>query len=370
MALLNAQLPRRRCLIALDSASQPFAVIPLAVSRALYTGRPHRVVIPCGLGSNGSGCCSSGSAYRDEAVHKAFLPQGLPPLENARLEQAPAAHGPLDLWRRLLGTALSFARLAAGVLAVAVATLLLPRSAHASGRELSAAAAAAPTAAATATPHDHHRHRPSCSPRTLHQSKSHSCFASASLAASLRHTPHPSTHAATGGGSSSQPQAASVTPLAELAAATEPQYTAAPVPAPSSATATSTSPPHHNSHNPATASAASTDPLAAAVAGDDPSAAAAVAQLATSLGVTPTEAAVVRLYEQTRGSVVCVSAMRAMASLSSLDLGRLPAGQGSGVLWGDKGHVVTAHHLVKGAGEVKVGRQGGRPPGEVKIEWS
>lgn len=43
-----------------------------------------------------------------------------------------------------------------------------------------------------------------------------------------------------------------------------------------------------------------------------------------------------------------------MASLSSLDLGRLPAGQGSGVLWGDKGHVVTAHHLVKGAGEVKI----------------
>ncbi len=372
MALLNAQLPGRRCLVASDAAIQPYVAQSLAVSRVLCTGRPNRVRVPCGLGSNSSSCCSSGSSGRDESIPDKARLQGLRPLGNARCQQVPAAaaaHGPLDLWQRFLRTALSLARLAAAVLAVAVASLLMPRSAHASGQELSAAAA--PAAAAMATPHDHphHPHRPSCSPHTPPQSTSHSCFASTSLAASLRHTPHPSTHGAGGSSSSSsRPHAASVTPLAELAAAPDPQYAASPATAPPSTAPTSTTQPynnpHSNSHASAAASASSaTDPLAAAVTGDDPSAAAAVAQLAASLGVTPAEAAVVRLYDQTRGSVVCVSAMRAMASLSSLDLGRLPAGQGSGVLWGDKGHVVTAHHLVKGAGEVKVGgwvREGGR----------
>jgi S1-C subfamily serine protease len=38
----------------------------------------------------------------------------------------------------------------------------------------------------------------------------------------------------------------------------------------------------------------------------------------------------------------------------------MPYGQGSGFVWGEKGHVVTCYHLVKGAAEVKVRRERGR----------
>ncbi|EFJ41325.1 hypothetical protein VOLCADRAFT_119736 [Volvox carteri f. nagariensis] len=76
--------------------------------------------------------------------------------------------------------------------------------------------------------------------------------------------------------------------------------------------------------------------------------------LAQQLGLGAGEAAVIRLFERHRASVVNISGMRAMQTFTTLDLGKLPYGQGSGFLWGDKGHVVTCYHLVKGAAEVKV----------------
>ncbi|GIL66100.1 hypothetical protein Vafri_19704 [Volvox africanus] len=75
---------------------------------------------------------------------------------------------------------------------------------------------------------------------------------------------------------------------------------------------------------------------------------------AQQLGLGVGEAAVIRLFERHRASVVNISGMRAMQTFTTLDLGKMPYGQGSGFLWGDKGHVVTCYHLVKGAAEVKV----------------
>ncbi|GLI67696.1 hypothetical protein VaNZ11_011962 [Volvox africanus] len=76
--------------------------------------------------------------------------------------------------------------------------------------------------------------------------------------------------------------------------------------------------------------------------------------LAQQLGLGVGEAAVIRLFERHRASVVNISGMRAMQTFTTLDLGKMPYGQGSGFLWGDKGLVVTCYHLVKGAAEVKV----------------
>ncbi|KAG2431141.1 hypothetical protein HXX76_009671 [Chlamydomonas incerta] len=76
--------------------------------------------------------------------------------------------------------------------------------------------------------------------------------------------------------------------------------------------------------------------------------------LASALGLGVGEAGVVRLFERCRPSVVNISGMRAMQTFTTLDLTKVPTGQGSGFIWGDKGCVVTAYHLVKGAAEVKV----------------
>ncbi|KXZ45912.1 hypothetical protein GPECTOR_49g496 [Gonium pectorale] len=76
--------------------------------------------------------------------------------------------------------------------------------------------------------------------------------------------------------------------------------------------------------------------------------------LAQHLGLGVSEASVVRLFERSCPCVVNISGMRAMQTFTTLDLAKVPGGQGSGFLWGDRGHVVTAYHLVKGAAEVKV----------------
>jgi hypothetical protein len=120
------------------------------------------------------------------------------------------------------------------------------------------------------------------------------------------------------------------------------------------------------------------------------------------------------LFEKHRGSVVNISPVRAMQAFTSLDLNRVPIGQvrprgqrpaahtprrtsvpgqigrgcvgscaaavgwvwagvparalavarpqGSGLVWNDRGYVVTCYHIVRGAAEVKVGWGGpGRP---------
>lgn len=81
----------------------------------------------------------------------------------------------------------------------------------------------------------------------------------------------------------------------------------------------------------------------------------------TSSDVATAEAAAVRLFQRSLPSVVNISAARSSQTFSSLDVHKMPLSQGSGVLWDQRGHCVTAYHCVKGAAEVKVG--GGRPGG-------
>lgn len=67
-----------------------------------------------------------------------------------------------------------------------------------------------------------------------------------------------------------------------------------------------------------------------------------------------------RLYEQNRPSVVNITHIRTMQSFHTLDVHKIPYGQGSGFIWDKLGHVLTNFHLIKGASEVKVSRTAAR----------
>ena len=62
-----------------------------------------------------------------------------------------------------------------------------------------------------------------------------------------------------------------------------------------------------------------------------------------------------RLFNAASPSVVNVSNIGLVSrSRFSLDVMRLPLGQGSGFVWDSEGHVVTNFHVVRGASEVQV----------------
>lgn len=69
------------------------------------------------------------------------------------------------------------------------------------------------------------------------------------------------------------------------------------------------------------------------------------------------EQANVNVFRRSSPSVVNISTARAVAVQRgdvTLNIGRLPAGTGSGFLWDNQGHVVTNYHVVEGSDFVKV----------------
>ena len=69
------------------------------------------------------------------------------------------------------------------------------------------------------------------------------------------------------------------------------------------------------------------------------------------------EQANVNVFRQSSPSVVNITTAKAITAPSSdvtLNLGRIPAGTGSGFLWDRQGHVVTNYHVVKGSDFVRV----------------
>ena len=69
------------------------------------------------------------------------------------------------------------------------------------------------------------------------------------------------------------------------------------------------------------------------------------------------EQANVNVFRQSSPSVVNITTAKAITAPSSdvtLNLGRIPAGTGSGFLWDRQGHVVTNYHVVKGLDIVRV----------------
>ncbi len=82
---------------------------------------------------------------------------------------------------------------------------------------------------------------------------------------------------------------------------------------------------------------------------DSPSSAAAQQEL------LPHEHMAIKLFEQNLPCVVNITHIRSMQNFHTLDIHRIPYGQGSGFIWDRQGHIITNYHVIKGASEVKVG---------------
>eukprot|EP00879_Flechtneria_rotunda_P011462 GHRR01011975.1.p1 GENE.GHRR01011975.1~~GHRR01011975.1.p1 ORF type:complete len:381 (+),score=125.00 GHRR01011975.1:902-2044(+) len=75
---------------------------------------------------------------------------------------------------------------------------------------------------------------------------------------------------------------------------------------------------------------------------------------AQQAGLSSEELSTIRVFQANTPSVVNITNVRAMQSYYTMDIEKIPAGTGSGLVWDRKGHVVTNFHVIKGASEVKV----------------
>src|SRR5262249_7479106 len=66
------------------------------------------------------------------------------------------------------------------------------------------------------------------------------------------------------------------------------------------------------------------------------------------------EQATIKLFKQSAPSVVHITNLSLQRDFFNFDVMRIPRGTGSGIVWDDKGHIVTNYHVVKGAQALKV----------------
>ncbi|CAG9467749.1 unnamed protein product [Pedinophyceae sp. YPF-701] len=73
-----------------------------------------------------------------------------------------------------------------------------------------------------------------------------------------------------------------------------------------------------------------------------------------SVDLDPRERQVVKLFEDTRESVVNVTQLKTVQDRLSLDIFNIPAGSGSGFVWNKGGNIVTNYHVVRGGSQLRV----------------
>ena len=66
------------------------------------------------------------------------------------------------------------------------------------------------------------------------------------------------------------------------------------------------------------------------------------------------EQATIKLFKQSAPSVVHITNLSLQRDFFNFDVMKIPRGTGSGIVWDDKGHIVTNYHVVKGAQALKV----------------
>ena len=70
--------------------------------------------------------------------------------------------------------------------------------------------------------------------------------------------------------------------------------------------------------------------------------------------LSPEELATVRVFQENTPAVVNISNIIAARTRYSMDVMKIPQGQGSGFIWDTNGHIVTNYHVIRGASEVQV----------------
>lgn len=79
------------------------------------------------------------------------------------------------------------------------------------------------------------------------------------------------------------------------------------------------------------------------------------------------EQATIELFSQASPSVVFITTKQRVMNLWTRDILNVPRGTGSGFIWDELGHVVTNHHVIKGASEASVRLNDGRSYNAVLI---
>jgi len=79
------------------------------------------------------------------------------------------------------------------------------------------------------------------------------------------------------------------------------------------------------------------------------------------------ERTTIALFENASPSVVYISTRQKVRDLWTRNVLSVPSGTGSGFVWDDLGHVVTNHHVIKGASEATVRLNDGRSYGAVLV---
>ena len=69
---------------------------------------------------------------------------------------------------------------------------------------------------------------------------------------------------------------------------------------------------------------------------------------------TDGERETVRLFNNAKASVVYITNVAVRRDAFTLDLTEQPQGAGSGIVWDDKGHIVTNYHVIDKANQLKV----------------
>lgn len=70
--------------------------------------------------------------------------------------------------------------------------------------------------------------------------------------------------------------------------------------------------------------------------------------------LSPEELSMVKLFQENTPCVVNISNIIAARTPFSMDVLKLPQGQGSGFIWDHKGHIITNYHVIRGATEVRI----------------
>jgi S1-C subfamily serine protease len=75
------------------------------------------------------------------------------------------------------------------------------------------------------------------------------------------------------------------------------------------------------------------------------------------------EQSTIDLFERTRGSVVFITTQARVIDVWTRNVFNIPRGSGSGIVWDDRGHLVTNNHVVSGAAAARVRLADGRDVG-------
>ena len=76
--------------------------------------------------------------------------------------------------------------------------------------------------------------------------------------------------------------------------------------------------------------------------------------VASSLSLEDSETQIINLFEENIPSVVYINTYTETINVMNMNVLEVPVGSGSGIVWDDKGHILTNYHVIRNAKSAKV----------------